>query len=448
MLVTDFQFVEHLDDKNTPLSYIRVVGSPKGASKILWSCHIDTVHSLEFDNAKSQKIIFDVDDTMLAMSGGQYPLGADNGAGMWLLLEMIAEGVPGTYIFHRGEERGGIGSDGMATHWADMIKMHTHAIAFDRRGFTDVITHQWGGRCCSERFANQMSAILGMGYEPDDGGSFTDTANYTHLIPECTNISVGYHDEHSQNESLDLTHLVELRAKVIEAFKEPKYALIVERKVTDTDDDRWGYGTYGMYARGYNPHRGTVNFDADDAPYKSGYKYSSPHVYDSEKDKKKDNKGKDTGLAGAKYTAGGPSKQVAAPSGSEKGSGGATRGIREQRKADKAARKNRAVVPFDYQHEYIDAETLDAEDVVGIPIDVLWGEMRHNADNWASLLYRMAEEVVFLRDLVDAHEASGSEIGDDDEVGDGDHGTPFGRDEHEQVADPVGDDIDPDRYAG
>jgi hypothetical protein len=459
MLVTDFQFIEHQDDKNTPLSYIRVIGSPKGASKILWSCHIDTVHAPEFDNVKSQRIIFDDEDTMLAMSGGNYPLGADNGAGMWLLLEMIAEGVPGTYVFHRGEERGGIGSDGMAVHWADLIKKHTHAIAFDRRGFTDVITHQWGGRCCSERFANQMSTILGMGYAPDDGGSFTDTANYTHLIPECTNISVGYHDEHGPSESLDLTHVVELRAKVIEAFKNPAFDLIVQRKVTDKDDDRWGYGTYGMYGRGYNAHRGSVNFDDYDAPYGSG-KYSSPHVYDSEK-----NKG--TGLEGAKYTAGGPTKMIAAPSGSEKGSGGATRDIRAERAERKRLKKlakqeakrgaEKDTVPFDYQHDFIDAETLDAGDIVSIPIDVLWSEMRHNADTWSALLFRLAEEVVFLRDLVDSYEASGALDTDPDDVDDtgtgveaetidNDHVTPFGPErgiDGEEV-----DDMDPDRYAG
>jgi hypothetical protein len=39
----------------------------------------------------------------------------------------------------------------------------------------------------------------------DTGGTFTDTANYTHLIPECTNISVGYYNAHQATEYLDVS---------------------------------------------------------------------------------------------------------------------------------------------------------------------------------------------------------------------------------------------------
>jgi len=33
---------------------------------------------------------------------------------------------------------------------------------------------------------------------------YTDTAEFTDIIPECTNRSVGYAREHTQEESLDL----------------------------------------------------------------------------------------------------------------------------------------------------------------------------------------------------------------------------------------------------
>ena len=52
-------------------------------------------------------------------------LGADDGAGVFLMLEMIDANVEGTYIFHRGEERGGWGSSQIAELHADYIKQFT-----------------------------------------------------------------------------------------------------------------------------------------------------------------------------------------------------------------------------------------------------------------------------------------------------------------------------------
>lgn len=46
-----------------------------------------------------------------------------------------------------------------------------------------------------------------MGYAPDDSGMFTDTDNYTEIVPECTNLSVGYFKAHTANEWLDWEHL-------------------------------------------------------------------------------------------------------------------------------------------------------------------------------------------------------------------------------------------------
>ena len=39
--------------------------------------------------------------------------------------------------------------------------------------------------------------------KPDATGVFTDTANYEALIPECTNISVGYYKQHTGSEMQD-----------------------------------------------------------------------------------------------------------------------------------------------------------------------------------------------------------------------------------------------------
>jgi len=83
------------------------------------------------------------------------------------------------------------------------------AIALDRKGYRSVITHQ-GSRCCSDTFAHSLADGLSLGMGLDDTGLFTDTANYTHLIPECTNLSVGYERQHTAKESLDVAFLCRL----------------------------------------------------------------------------------------------------------------------------------------------------------------------------------------------------------------------------------------------
>lgn len=213
-------------------------------SKTLFSCHTDTVHSTSGEQIvhynKNQNILFKADTE---------PLGADNGAGIWLLLEMIDANIPGTYVFHRGEERGGVGATTLANLHPEFLQQFDRAIAFDRRGSTSVITHQGGSRCCSEGFAKALCdqfKTVGLYMECDPTGIFTDTAMYTHLIPECTNISCGYDHEHSAAESLDLTYLQKLRAACLSINWE---ALPTVRKTGFDDDDDDGDGYYWRNAR-------------------------------------------------------------------------------------------------------------------------------------------------------------------------------------------------------
>lgn len=242
-----------VDDKGTVLAYVVQVYPCDMSHNVLWCAHIDTMHPKDAPvhqtivHDKVSGLIYKDDRDTLKM-----PLGADNGAGCWLLLEMIRAKVPGTYLFHRGEERGGIGSAGMARCHAEFLKQFHYAIAFDRRGVGDVITEMFCGRTCSDVFAQALSDRLngadGMFcYKPDDTGSFTDTANYRRLIPECTNVSVGYDHEHGPNEVLDVFHLLALRDALVAAFKEGTGDLPVSRGVNDVDT--YGYGWQGWQGR-------------------------------------------------------------------------------------------------------------------------------------------------------------------------------------------------------
>lgn len=183
-------------------------------SPILWSCHTDTVHH----KPGRQKIL--VNNKNIA---GLAPedshrgmcLGADDAAGVWLMRQMILAGVGGRYVFHAGEEHGGLGSAWIARERKDLLTGIDYAIALDRKGTSSIITHQVGGRCASEAFSASLAAKLGGGWKSDDTGTFTDTANYVDLIGECTNLSVGYYSQHSHNETLDVGFLMSLRRKLL-----------------------------------------------------------------------------------------------------------------------------------------------------------------------------------------------------------------------------------------
>jgi hypothetical protein len=184
-----------------------------GSSPILWSCHTDTVHHKEGKQSIEQE------NGLLYLKNRARGscLGADDGAGVWLMREMILAQVPGLYIFHAGEEHGCLGSKHIARERGADLRGFRAAIAFDRKGTRDIITHQLGTRCCSEVFVSSLSTALGkkLKYRPDPTGTFTDTASYIDLIGECTNLSVGYEAAHSQDETLDLNHLLQLRNQML-----------------------------------------------------------------------------------------------------------------------------------------------------------------------------------------------------------------------------------------
>jgi len=202
------------------LSFVVDVANKAGiVPPVLFSSHVDTVHNIK---DPIYQIVAVDDGCGLIFKEDDMPLGADDAAGVWIMLYMIDHKVPGTYIFHRGEERGGIGSSGMATHYEHYLAQFSWAIAFDRRAEDSVITHQMTGRCCSDEFAGALATVINglqeFDYAPDNTGLFTDTANYIGIIPECTNLSVGYHHEHSKNEYLDVWHMEKLARRMVSAF--------------------------------------------------------------------------------------------------------------------------------------------------------------------------------------------------------------------------------------
>lgn len=173
-------------------------------SKVMISCHTDTVHRMGGMQrvAVSRKGVASLGSGEIVSNC----LGADDTAGIYAALRMIEAGVKVTYVFHREEEIGGRGSSWLARHYPEWLRQFDVCLALDRRGTADVIVSQSWGKCASEEFAAGLAEQLGMEHKAADG-IFTDSANYVDLVAECSNLSVGYKNEHSRQETLDLHYL-------------------------------------------------------------------------------------------------------------------------------------------------------------------------------------------------------------------------------------------------
>ena len=173
------------------------------ASQVLWTSHTDTCHRV----GGTQRLAVDVLGRIALARGERAAcLGADDTTGCWLLREMVFAGVPGHYTWFYGEEVGCEGSSWLATHAPERLAGLRYAIALDRPGTAQVITHQRGSRCCSDAFARSLAAQLtgpGLPVHQLAHGVYTDTAELVHLIGECTNVAVGYTGQHTQSEAQD-----------------------------------------------------------------------------------------------------------------------------------------------------------------------------------------------------------------------------------------------------
>jgi hypothetical protein len=230
-----------------------------GESKTIFASHLDTACKDQVDvQHRIQGNIIKTD--------GKSVLGADDKAGVVVLLYLIEKKIPGLYYFFIGEEVGCIGSGDASTD-VEFFKNYDRIISFDRRGTDSVITYQSSLRCCSEGFAESLSKELnkrGLNFKPDNTGVYTDSAEFTSVIPECTNISVGYYKEHTYAEHQDIEHLRKLcraaamvnweNLPTIRNINSKEYIYNhPHKKSKKVNDDRWDEYYDSRYGDGQRP---------------------------------------------------------------------------------------------------------------------------------------------------------------------------------------------------
>ena len=219
-----------------------------GESDVMFTSHLDTATS-----ALTQ--VVHKFDGKIIKTDGKSILGADDKAGVVIMLNMIENNIPGLYYFFLGEEVGCIGSRKVATKQkTEKIEGINKVISFDRRGTDSVITFQSSQRCCSETFGEALSKQLNLAdetfsYKNDPTGILTDSVQFISIYSECTNISVGYKSEHTFSEQQDIDHLTKLAEACLLVDWN---SLPVERDFTKTEYK--SYGGYSGYDGGWDDY--------------------------------------------------------------------------------------------------------------------------------------------------------------------------------------------------
>ena len=224
-----------------------IVQVGKGAHSVMWTSHTDTVAWYE----GQQAVCIDKDgDLALDLDSEASCLGADCTVGVWLMRRMILAGKPGLYVFHREEETGGNGSSWIVENTPELVSGVQFCISLDRRGYSSIITDQIYGETASNEFAASMASQLQGSFKADPGGTFTDSAFYSGLIPECSNLSVGYFSAHSSKECLDYEFADSLLLKLLALDYSKLVASRIPEPIGASD---YGYGRYtspyGLYQR-------------------------------------------------------------------------------------------------------------------------------------------------------------------------------------------------------
>lgn len=222
-----------------------------GESDVMFTSHLDTATSAltEVNHVFDGKII---------KTDGKSILGADDKAGVAIMLNMIEHNIPGLYYFFLGEEVGCVGSKKVAAKQKEeKIEGINKVISFDRRKTTSVITYQSGQRCASDTFGQALAGALNKAddsfeYIIDPTGILTDSVQFIKIYSECTNISVGYENEHTFSELQDIEHLTKLAEACL---KVDWNGLPVERDFTKTE--------YKSYGSSYGSAYGWDDWDDD-----------------------------------------------------------------------------------------------------------------------------------------------------------------------------------------
>ena len=167
-----------------------------GEITICLLAHVDTV----FDDAmitKEKELFYDREKQVLFCPDGA---GFDDKAGIYSIIKIIQQGYKPHILFTNGEERGGIGATAFANNFTTPNVEIKYFIELDRQGSNDCVFYD----CGNSVFHKYVESF---GFETKNG-SYSDISFIAPIWDvAAVNLSIGYYNEHSYSEYLNLKHM-------------------------------------------------------------------------------------------------------------------------------------------------------------------------------------------------------------------------------------------------
>jgi len=161
------------------------------SAKVLLSSHLDLVSDVPPKEVIEQGGIL----VGLDKRGRRTILGGDDRAGVWIMSQLMGQGLDYAYAFFEDEEKGCVGSQ-MAIKNFDFSRYNCF-VGLDRRGSKDIATYGYDNKGLIRIFEKR-------GYKQAIG-SVTDVAKLSAATGiACVNLSVGFNNEHSPREYIDM----------------------------------------------------------------------------------------------------------------------------------------------------------------------------------------------------------------------------------------------------
>lgn len=241
-----------------------------GDSPVGLVAHLDTVHKTPVVT-----LLHDPEANIMWSPEG---IGADDRAGVFSILKLLEMGHRPTVIFTTDEEIGAIGAAALIK---DLVSSPTELkflVELDRRGSKDCVFYD----CANDEFDKYIESF---GFE-SAFGSFSDICE---ICPQWeiagVNLSIGYYNEHSNREILNLKEMFDTIDKVEKIIVDaPNDSVPVFEFIEDTRFSKYG-AAYGgnYYTQQFDLYEEGEAHESELDWYKDELNYRNRNSYDSSK---------------------------------------------------------------------------------------------------------------------------------------------------------------------
>ena len=239
--------------RNDKMGWTSIMAKGGGVRPAL-CVHTDTIQNTHPEAIRKEGDIWrNADRTKL--------LGADDRAGCYIVKELLTRCITAYhYLIFDLEEVGGVGSSYYAmTDVAISNTIRTSCfIGLDRLGVLEMALYGFE----SETFLKSVAI--------DDwvftDGSFTDASNLASSLNRCCiNMSVGYNNEHTRHETLNLSYLGVTLNQLANGLSGDLYSEVFEPDYSGTYDTHWEQyeDDYATYSQGKGRESLDSDFDAE-----------------------------------------------------------------------------------------------------------------------------------------------------------------------------------------